>query len=122
LLTGWVTASGMSVDEFATEVGSAVNGRRRKLGRLLADPAAAQIVVGHRDQLARFGVGHLQAAVAAQGRRVLILDQGQVGDDLVGDMTGVLTLLCARLYGRRGARDRALRAVSCAGSAGSTGA
>ncbi len=30
------------------------------------------------------------------------------------DMIEVLTGLCARLYGRRGARNRALRAVTCA--------
>jgi len=33
-------------------------------------------------------------------------------DDLVRDMTGVLTSMCARLYGLRGARSRALRAVT----------
>jgi putative resolvase len=34
--------------------------------------------------------------------------------DLVRDMVEVLTSLCARLYGRRGARNRALKAVGCA--------
>jgi putative resolvase len=29
-------------------------------------------------------------------------------------MIDVLTSFCARLYGRRGARNRALRAVTCA--------
>jgi putative resolvase len=32
----------------------------------------------------------------------------------VRDMIEVLTSFCARLYGRRGARNRALRAVTCA--------
>jgi len=40
---------------------------------------------------------------------------GQVGvskyTDLVREMTEVLTSFCARLYGRRGARNRALRAL-----------
>ena len=35
-------------------------------------------------------------------------------DDLVRDMIEVLTSLCARLYGRRSARNRALKAVGCA--------
>ncbi len=34
-------------------------------------------------------------------------DPGETADDLVRDMTGVLTCMCARLYGRRGARNRA---------------
>ena len=35
-------------------------------------------------------------------------------DDLIRDMVEVLTSLCARLYGRRSARNRALKAVRCA--------
>jgi len=35
-------------------------------------------------------------------------------DDLVRDMTEVLTSFCARLYGRRGARNRAIKALNCA--------
>jgi putative resolvase len=37
-----------------------------------------------------------------------------VTDDLIRDMVEVLTSFCARLYGRRSARDRALKAVRCA--------
>jgi putative resolvase len=37
-----------------------------------------------------------------------------VDDDLVQDMTEVLTSFCARLYGRRGARHRAEKALNCA--------
>lgn len=63
---------GLPVAEVVTEVGSGLNGRRRKLHRLLSDPQAAVIVVEHRDRLARFGVEHLEAVClcvrAAPGR------------------------------------------------------
>lgn len=39
-------------------------------------------------------------------------DEGETADDLVRDMIEVLTSMCARLYGRRGARNRAMRAVT----------
>lgn len=71
-------------------------------------------MVEHRDRLARFGVEHLEAALSAQGRRVVVVDEGEVDDDLVRDVTEVLTSLCARLYGRRGARNRAEKALRCA--------
>jgi putative resolvase len=71
-------------------------------------------VVEHRDRLARFGVEYLEAALGAQARRLVVLDPGETSDDLVSDMIEVLTSFCARLYGRRGARNRALRAVTCA--------
>jgi putative resolvase len=70
------------------------------------------IVVEHRDRLARFGVEHLEAALSAQGRRIVVADPGESTDDLVRDMIEVLTGMCARLYGRRGARNRAMRAVT----------
>ena len=66
------------------------------------------IVVEHRDRLARFGMEHLRAALAAHGRRIVVVDDGERTDDLVGDMIEVLAGVCAGLYGRRGARNRAL--------------
>jgi putative resolvase len=111
-LTRWAAQEGLQVAEVVAEVGSGLNGRRTKLRRLLADPAVTTIVVEHRDRLARFGVEQLDAALAAHGRRVLVADPAETTDDLVGDMVEVLTSFCARLYGRRGARNRAMRAVT----------
>ncbi|MCX5336628.1 IS607 family transposase [Streptomyces sp. NBC_00140] len=105
---------GLAVAEVVTEVGSGLNGRRRKLHRLLSDPQTAVIVVEHRDRLARFGVEHLEAALSASGRRLVVLDPTESADDLVCDITEVLTCMCARLYGRRAAKDRAARAVAVA--------
>jgi putative resolvase len=113
-LTGWATDSGFEVGQVVGEVGSGLNGKRPKLARVLSDPSVSVIVVEHRDRLARFGVEHLHAALAAQGRRIVVVDDGETTDDLVGDMIEVLTGMCARLYGRRDARNRAMRAVTAA--------
>jgi putative resolvase len=124
-LTAWARSQGVWVAEVVTEVGSAMNGRRPNLKRLLADPQVRMIVVEHRDRLARFGVEHLEAALSAQGRKLVVADPGETTEDLVGDMVDVLTSFCAGLHGRRGVRNRALRAVACvkqppgAGPAGS---
>jgi putative resolvase len=108
------TALGLPVAEVVTEIGSGLNGRRRKLHRLLSDPGAAVIVVERRDRLARFGVEHLDAVLSASGRRLVVLDPAETADDLVRDITEVLTSMCARLYGRRAAKNRAARAVAVA--------
>ena len=110
----WAGGQQLAVDQVVTEVGSGLNGRRPKLARLLADPTVAVVVVEHRDRLAHFGVEQLQAALAAHGRRLLVADPIETTDDLVRDMVEVLTSFCARLYGRRGARNRALRALTAA--------
>ncbi len=113
-LTAWATGQGMVVADVVREVGTGVKGKRPRLRRLLADPHATTIVVEHRDRLARFGVEYLEAALSAQGRKLVVVEPGETSDDLMGDMIEVLTGFCARLYGRRGARNRALRAVTCA--------
>jgi putative resolvase len=113
VLTG-ATERGLSIDRTVTEIGSGLNGRRTKLRKLLADPKVSVIVVEHRDRLARFGVEYLEAALAAHGRSIVVLDDTEVADDLVRDMTQVLTAMCARLYGRRSAARRAAAAVRAA--------
>jgi predicted site-specific integrase-resolvase len=103
-----------------SEVGSGLNGKRRKLLRLLSDATISAIVVEHRDRFARFGAEYLEAALAASHRRLIVVDSGEMNDDLVQDMIAVLTSFCARLYGRRSARNRAIsieRAVARQASA-----
>src|SRR5258706_8900006 len=113
-VTTWVTGQDMAVSRVVTEVGSALSGRRKKFLGLLRDPDATTIVVEHRDRFARFGAGYVEAALAVQGRRLLVVDPAEVDDDLVRDVTEILTGLCARLYGRRAAANRARRAVAAA--------
>jgi len=42
----------------------------------------------------------------------VVANNGEGTDDLVRDMIEVLTSMCARLYGRRGARNRVMQRVS----------
>jgi putative resolvase len=113
-VTTWVTGQNLVVSRVVTEVGSTLNGHCKKFLGLLRDPDVSTIVVEHRDRFARFGAEYVQAALSAQGRRLLVVDPGEVDDDLVADVTQMLTSLCARLYGRRAAADRASRAVAAA--------
>jgi putative resolvase len=108
------TSRGLTVADVVSEVGSGVDGKRPKLAKLLRDPRAAVIVVEHRDRLARFGVEHLVCALQASGRRLVVLEEAEVGDDLVRDMLDVLTCFCARLYGRRSAGRKAKAAIEAA--------
>lgn len=57
-VTEWATRQGIAVDRVVTEVGSALNGHRRKFMGLLADRSVARIIVEHRDRCARFGTEH----------------------------------------------------------------
>jgi putative resolvase len=113
-LTEWAADAGGQVVRVEAEVGSGMNGARAKVRRLLADPKVTVVVVEHRDRLGRMNTELVESALSAHGRRLVVLDAGEVDDDLVRDMVDVLTSFCARLYGRRSARNRALKAVGCA--------
>lgn len=111
-VTAWATSNGLAVDRVVTDVGSAVNGGRRTFMALLRDPSVTTVLAEHRDRFARFGAEYAEAALAASGRQMLVVDPGEGDDDLVGDVTEILTSLCARLYGKRGAANRAARGIA----------
>lgn len=112
------TRGKLAVTRIVKEVGSGLNGHRRKLMALLKDPEIGIIVVERRDRLARFGSEYIEAALRSAGRRILIVDSGETKDDLVRDMLDLLTSLCGRLYGKRSAKSRAARAVKAMESVG----
>ncbi|GAW93400.1 Resolvase domain-containing protein, partial [Calderihabitans maritimus] len=51
-LLEFANSQGVAVAKTVTEIGSGLNGRRRKLMRLLSDPEVTTIIVEHRDRLA----------------------------------------------------------------------
>lgn len=111
-MTAWATTHQMPVDQVVTEVGSVLNGHRRKFLALLRDPAVRRIAMEHRDRFCRFGSKYVEAALAAQVRALVVVDSAGVDDDLVRDMTEMLRSMCARLYGKRAAQNRAKRALA----------
>ena len=113
-VTAWATAQQIPVEKVVTEVGSALNGHRRKFLALLGDPSVQPIVVEHRGRFCRFGSEYVRAVLAVQGGELVVVDSAEVDDDLVRDMTEILTSMCARLYGKRAARNRAQRALAAA--------
>lgn len=113
-LRDFAAAQGLVVDSEVTEIGSGLNGRRKKLVRLLGDTKVGCIVVEHRDRLARFGVEYVEAALHAQGRCIVVVNQGEQKLDLVQDFVDVVTSMCSRIYGRRAAKNRAKRALAAA--------
>lgn len=92
-----------------------MNGYGRKFLALLGDPSVHRIVVEHRDRFCRFGSEYVQAALGAQGRELVVVASAEVDDDLVRDVTEILNSMCAWLYGKRAAANRARRAAAAAG-------
>ena len=87
------------------------HGRRQALLRIFRNPKVQVIVVEHRDRLMRFGLEYLEAALAAQCRRVMVVDGSEITDDTVRDLQEVMVSRCARRYGKRAAKKRAKKAI-----------
>lgn len=113
-LKAFAIVLGVERVDVVCEVGSGMNDKCRKLNRILADPDAATIIVEHRDRLACMNAGLVESVLKASGRRLVIVDDGELDDDLVRDMTEVLTSFCARLYGRRAAKNKVRAALRAA--------
>lgn len=74
----WTTGPQLAVSRVLTEVGSAVNGHRKRFSGLLRKPSMSTTVVEHRGRFARFGAEYVAAALAARGRRLLVVDRPRV--------------------------------------------
>ena len=114
-LWAYAGQNGVALDEVISEMASGLNDRRPKLQKLLGDPTVHTIIVEHRERLARFGVGMVESMLQARGGSLIVVNNAEVPDsevpdDLVRDMTEILTCFCARLYGKGSAANRARRA------------
>lgn len=109
-LSEYAANEGIHVVEAVKEVGSGLNGHGRKMLRLLNNPLVKVVVVEHRDRLMRFGFEYVESALAAQGRKIIVMESEEVTDDIVRDLHEVIVSMCARLYGKRSAKNRAQKA------------
>jgi len=111
-LSEWTAQSESAVVRVEAEVGSGFRGRGARCGD-------CWLIRGWPRWWCSVGIGWgrvntelVAAALSAPWRRLVVLDCGEVIDDLVRDMVVVLfTSFCARLYGRWSARNRAITAV-----------
>lgn len=110
-LRDYAAAHGYMITKEITEIGSGLNGKRKKLLKVLNDPSTGIIIVEHKDRLMRFGYEYVNTALSSAGRKLIVLNEEECKDDLVQDMIDVLTSFCGRLYGRRSARQRAKKAM-----------
>jgi putative resolvase len=106
-LKNFASAKGWTVRQTITEIGSGLNGKRPKLLKLLEDKTATTILVEHKDRLTRFGFEYIDILLSGQNRKVVVADEEEQDSDIWQDFIDVVTSMCARIYGKRGARNKA---------------
>ena len=113
-LRDFAAARGWKIEKEVQEIGSGLNGNRKKLLALLKDKSISVIVVEHRDRLARFGAEMIEACLGSSKRELMIVNETEYKEDLVQDFVDVITSMCAKIYGKRSAKKRAKRALEAA--------
>ena len=112
-LQTYAVANGYKIDKIVTEVGSGLNDNRPKLSALLKDPLIGKIVIEHKERLTCFGFNYITDLMSVQGRAIEVVFPNELKDDLVADFMAILTSMCARIYGRRGNKNRTEKLRQC---------
>jgi predicted site-specific integrase-resolvase len=109
-LVSFANSRGLAVSRTVFEIGSGLNRRRAETDKVAADSSVQRVVV-HRDRLMHFGCEYVETMLAAQGRRLVVVDLAETKDELMPDLAEVLTSVCAPLYPPCSAGSRAKKAI-----------
>lgn len=111
-LVAYCAARGYQVGKVVKEIGSGVNDNRPKFLALLADPRVGRLVLEHKDRGTRFGFRSIETLLQTYGREIEVVNQAENGtEDLLSDLTSIVSSFCARLYGQRRAKRQTERLV-----------
>ena len=97
---GWQT-------EIIRDLGSGMNYNKQGLGRLLelmVHGQMSRLVITHKDRLLRFGAEIVFRICELKGIEVVIINkskQPSFEEELTRDVMEIMTVFCAKLYGRR---------------------
>ncbi len=84
-LAEFAASQGLVID-VVKEIGAGLSGHRKGLLRFLSNPQVQTIAVEHRDRLMRFGFEHLEASLAAQQRKIPVIEPNEVTEWAPGSM------------------------------------
>jgi len=112
------SVAGRKVAGEFSDVASGLNDHRpglREALKLCATPEVSELVVTHRDRLARFGSQTMEVLLNAMGTSLTVTEvDEQISSDagpeseLVRDMVAIVTSFSGRIHGARSAKARAL--------------
>lgn len=110
-LRSYCANKGWCVSKEITEIASGMNDSRKGLISLLIDKEIKTIVVEHKDRLTRFGFNMLKASLSCQGKNIEVINETEFKEDIVQDFVDIVTSMCARIYGKRSAKNKAKKAL-----------
>jgi len=113
-LKEFAAGKGMPVDEILTDVGSALNYRRRnflKLCGMVTRGEVKTVIMAYKDRLVRFGFEFFEELFARFGCEILVVNRAEdmcPVQELTEDLISIVQHFAAKLYGQRTYRARKL--------------
>lgn len=105
-LTEYALENGYTVTSIHKEIASGMNQNRKVLLSILKDSSVNTILVENKDRFSRFGFNLVKGTLNSCGRDIIVSNKEDEELDLVQDFVDVITSMCARIYGKRSAKNK----------------
>ena len=112
VLEAFCNKNGWKPTEIIRDFGSGMNYNKKGLLRLLklmVEGQMSRLVITHKDRLLRFGAEIVFRICELKGIEVVIINKGEqptFEEELTEDVMEIMTVFCAKLYGRRSHKSK----------------
>ena len=112
VLEAFCNKNGWKPTEIIRDLGSGMNYNKKGLLRLLelmVHGQMSRLVITHKDRLLRFGAEIVFRICELKGIEVVIINKGEqpsFEEELTCDVMEIMTVFCAKLYGRRSQKSK----------------
>ena len=116
VLEAFCNKNGWKPTEIIRDLGSGMNYNKKGLLRLLelmVHGQMSRLVITHKDRLLRFGAEIVFRICELKGIEIVIINKGEqpsFEEELTRDVMEIMTVFCAKLYGRRSHKSKKMAA------------
>jgi len=115
-MKAYCLAGGISVGEIVSEIGGGMNFKRPKLRKLLLGICSGeinQVVVAHKDRLARFGFELFEYICEINGCQVIVANNEKFSpqEEMIQDLLAIVHTFSSRLHGLRNYKTQLKKAL-----------
>jgi predicted site-specific integrase-resolvase len=115
-LRAYCLEQGIKVDQWVEDVGSALNYKRKGFNQIIEDIELGHVkrlIIGSEDRFVRFGYDWFEAFCERHGTEITVMNGESFSpqEELVRDLTAIITVFSARLHGLR-SQKHAIRAAA----------
>jgi putative resolvase len=115
-LRAYCQEHGIKVDQWVEDIGSALNYQRKGFNQIIQDIELGHVkrlIIGYEDRFVRFGYDWFEAFCQRHGTDITVINGESFSpqEELVRDLTAIITVFSARLHGLRSHKN-AIRAAA----------